>query len=67
MQTIVSIDYYYYWIVGILRRSGKNTQKHYTKKILMTQKTMMVWYSSRTRHSGMWSQVGLKKHHYEQR
>ena len=27
----------------ILRSSGKNTQKNYTKKILMTQIIMMVW------------------------
>ena len=26
----------------ILRRTGKNTQKHYTKKIFTTQTTMMV-------------------------
>ena len=26
-----------------LRRGGKNTQKNYTKKILMTWITMMVW------------------------
>ena len=26
----------------ILRRGGKNTQKNYSKKILMTQITMMV-------------------------
>ena len=26
----------------ILRKSGKNTQKNYTKKILMTQKIMRV-------------------------
>ena len=26
----------------ILRRGGKNTKKNYTKKILITQKTMMV-------------------------
>ena len=26
----------------ILRRAGKNTQKNYTKKIFMTQITMMV-------------------------
>ena len=26
----------------ILRRDGKNTQKNYTKKIFMTQITMMV-------------------------
>ena len=27
----------------VLRRGGKNTQKNYTKKILMTQETTMVW------------------------
>ena len=26
----------------VLRRGGKNTQNNYTKKILMTQETMMV-------------------------
>ena len=26
-----------------LRRGGKNTQKNYTKKVLITQTTMMVW------------------------
>ena len=26
-----------------LRRGGKNTQKYCTKKVLMTQITMMVW------------------------
>ena len=26
-----------------LRRGGKNTQKHYTRKVLMTQITTMVW------------------------
>ena len=26
----------------ILRRDGKNTQKNYAKKILMTERTMMV-------------------------
>ena len=28
--------------VKILRRGGKNTQKNYTKKIFMTQITMMM-------------------------
>ena len=53
-------------------RSGKNTQ-NCRKKILMTRmviKTMdhTRWcdHSPRTRHSGMWSQEGLRKHHYEQ-
>ena len=48
----------------ILRRDGKNTQKNYTKKIFMTQITMMV--SPRARHPGVRGQVGLRKHHYEQ-
>ena len=26
-----------------LRRGGKNTQKNYTKKVLITRITMMVW------------------------
>ena len=26
-----------------LKRGGKNTQKNYTKKVLMTRTTMMVW------------------------
>ena len=44
---------------------GKNTQKNCTKKIFLTQ----IWWcdhSPRARHPGMWSQVGLKKHYYEQ-
>ena len=27
----------------VLRKSGKNTQKNYTEKVLMTQITIMVW------------------------
>ena len=27
----------------VLRKSGKNTQKNYTEKVLMTQITMMMW------------------------
>jgi len=33
----------------ILRRGGKSTQKNYTKKILMTQITTMVWSLTRPR------------------
>jgi len=37
------------------------------KKILMTQITMMMCdYSPRVRHPGVQSQMGLRKHHYEQ-
>ena len=41
-------------------------QKNYTKKIFMTQITMSCDQSPRARHPGMWSQVGLRKPHYEQ-
>ena len=34
------------------------------KKVLMTQITKMVWYSPNAKHSGLWSQVGLRKHYY---
>ena len=50
----------------ILRRGGKNTQKNCTKKIFMTQKPRWCNHSPRARYSGMQSQVGLRKHHYEQ-
>ena len=40
---------------------------NYTKKILMTQVTTVVWsHSSRGRHPPIWSQVGHRKHHYKQ-
>ena len=32
-----------WWGYIRLKRGGKNTQKNYTKKVLMTQITMMVW------------------------
>ena len=44
----------------------KNTQKNYTKKMLVIQIAMMTCHSPRARHPGVWSQVGLRKHHYEQ-
>ena len=50
----------------ILRRGGKNTQKNCTKKICMTQITTWCYHSPRARHPGMRSQMGLRKHHYEQ-
>ena len=50
-----------------LRRGGSNnTQKSYTKKILMIQITMITHHSPRARHCGMQSQVDLRKHHYKQ-
>ena len=51
----------------ILRRGGKNTQKNYTKKILMTWIiTMICDHSCRARYLGVLSQVELRKYHYEQ-
>ena len=50
----------------ILRRGGKNAQKNCTKKIFMTQIIQWCDHSPRARHPGMQSQVGLRKHHYEQ-
>ena len=49
-----------------LRRSGKKTQKNCTRKVLMSQITMIIGHSLRDRHAGVGSQVGLKKHHYKQ-
>ena len=51
---------------NILRRGGKNTQKNYTKKILVIWITMMLWSLTWRRHPGVRSQVGFRKHHYEQ-
>ena len=42
MGTIKDRNYMDLAEAEILRRGGKNTQKNYTKKILMTQKTMKV-------------------------
>ena len=50
----------------ILIRGGKHTQKIYTKKIFMTQIPRWCDHSPRARHPGMQSQLGLRKHHYEQ-
>ena len=36
------------------------------KKVFMTQITMMCGHPLRARHPGMLSQVGLRKHYYEQ-
>ena len=50
---------------GIKKRWQEYTKELY--KIFMTQIIMMVCdHSLRARHPGMWSQVGLRKHHYEQ-
>ena len=46
-----------------LRRGGKDTQKNYTKKVLMTQINTMVGHSPRAGHHVVGSQVGLRKHY----
>jgi len=51
----------------ILRRGSKNTPKNCTKKDLHNQDNHDgVITQPRARHPGMWSQVGLRKHHYKQ-
>ena len=43
-----------------LRSSGKNTQKNYTKKVLMTWITTMVWSLTSSQTSWSVKKVGLK-------
>ena len=50
----------------ILRRGVKNTQKNYTRKDLHDPDNHDSDHPPRARHPGVRSQVGLKKHHYEQ-
>ena len=47
-----------------IKKRWQEYREELHKKVLMTRITMMVW--SVTRHSGVWSQVGLRKHYYEQ-
>ena len=47
----------------ILRRGDKNTQKNYTKKVLMTWITMMVWSLTKSRIS--WKVKSSRKHYWE--
>ena len=56
---------------GIDLREAENkkcTQNNYTKKKKNSWLKQPQWcdHSPRARHPGMWSQVGLRKHHYEQ-
>ena len=46
-------------------RDGKNTQ-NYTKSNLMARKQWWCNHSLKAKYLGVWSQVGLRKHHYEQ-
>ena len=66
MGTIKDRNYMELTEQKILRRGGKNTQKNCTKKISTTQIITMCDHSPTARHPGMRSQVGLRKHHYEQ-
>ena len=47
----------------ILRRSGKNTQKNYTKKISMTQIITMVWWLTKSQTSWNVKSTSLRKHY----
>ena len=50
------------------KKCGKNTQNNYTKKNFHDPDNHSGMYDHppRARHPGMWSQMGLRKHHYEQ-
>ena len=50
----------------IKKRWQEYTEKPYQKKIFMTQIVTMVYQSPTARLPGVRSQVGLKKHPYEQ-
>ena len=50
----------------IKKRWQEYTEQLYKKKILINQVVRMCDHSHRARHPGMQSQVGLRKHHYEQ-
>ena len=49
-----------------IKKRWQEYTKELYKKILMTQITTMVWSLINARHPGIQSQVGLRKHHYEQ-
>ena len=49
-----------------IKKGSKNTKKNYTKEILMTQITTMVW-SLTLEPDILECEVGLRKHHYKQR
>ena len=50
----------------MILRSGKNTQKNCTKRSSWPRWSRWCDQSPRARHPGMWSQVGLREHHFEQ-
>ena len=50
----------------ILRSGGKNKQRNCTNGSSWPRWSQWCDHSPRARHPGMWSQVGLRKHHYEQ-
>ena len=52
----------------IKKRWQEYTEELYKKDLLDPDNHdgMITQHSPRARHPGMWSQVGLRKHHYEQ-
>ena len=51
----------------VLRKCGKNTQKTVQKRLSDPDNhDGMITHLELSRHPGMRSQVGLRKHHYEQ-
>ena len=49
-----------------IKKRWQESHKNCTKKFFMTQIITIGDHSPRVRHPGMRSQVGLRKHHYEQ-
>ena len=50
----------------IKKRWQEYTEEMYKKRSSRPRLSWWYDYSHRARHPGMWSQVGLRKHHYEQ-
>ena len=51
---------------GIKKRWQEYTEELSKKKSLWPRQSRWCDHSPRARHPGMWSQVGLRKHHDEQ-
>ena len=50
----------------IKKRWQEYTEELYKKRSSRPRWSQWCDHSPRARHPGMWSQVGLRKHHYEQ-
>ena len=50
----------------IKKRWQEYTEELYKKKVLMTWTITMVWSLTQSQIPGVWSQMGLTKHYYQQ-